>query len=311
MIERATRLPLKTLWLVALCLVSAPCIGLELDSTQVKWGHLLFKASSLLGSATARIELTRVEAEELTQSLVSQAQGQPAAPANAPALLLSADIKTNPLIGSKKLLRFHVWFDPHSAAALQRTRLKLGGNPSHNIYRFSPHGVRHRRAAPQSKNDARMPADDWPITKDKFFTYEPDSVGCSIVSDPAVLVYILSAASGWRERGPLDVCVFNKQAIYHVQLKLAATERLKINYTETAQGAQTNVNGEVSALKVLVTARPIMTVSGDAKPFELLELRGNIEIFLDEASLLPILIRGEAGGIGKDELSLIDVSWKR
>jgi hypothetical protein len=88
-------------------------------------------------------------------------------------------------------------------------------------------------------------------------------------------------------------------------------ERLQVSYVAKLEDVENRVNNEIDAVRILVTARAGDVAGGPLEPFEVLKLRGDIEIFLDETSRLPVRIRGNVPDLGDIDLRLTEATLSK
>jgi hypothetical protein len=185
--------------------------------------------------------------------------------------------------------RTDVWFSAAGVSPLERRRDKIGKGANRKIFRFLADGVRRLRIEPDGRSEAKLAPDQWSNVQELFFPYGPARADCAVLSDPNILFVI--AAAGAVTAEPLELCVFNKQAIYRVRLSAEPGETLEADYREIGQAFPPEVEGV------------------NVDPFEFFEMRGEIEIDLDAESGLPLRVSGEIGS-RRVEFQLSEVAWR-
>jgi hypothetical protein len=203
-----------------------------------------------------------------------------------------------------------IWFNPSDASALGRIRLRAGEDDFKKTYRFTDQGVFRHRIEPKDKGEARLEPDQWTDIKDTFYPYDLDQLGCSVVSERTVLVYILSTVALSNSNAPLTVCVFGKRQLHRVKLINAGAESIKVNFIEKSVQNEIRKQGTIKAIKVAITAHPINPVLEDAENFSFLGFHKSIAIYIEPASGLPIQVSGIIPNVGKAELKLNIVRLK-
>ena len=282
---------------------------LDLDPQRVRWSRLLFEASHGLNSARTEVRLAPIPAAGLESSLLAAGADGPRPPLpDAGALLMVATLSTStklPLF-SDKTWKTRVWFLPGNASALQRTRLKIGKEPDKKIFRYFPEGVRRVRAEPEDSDEAERPPEAWTKIRSDFYAYGPARAGCRDVSDPSALFYVISAADMSAGDPPLALCVFNKKTLYHAELRAAGTESLRVGYMRRRGGIDERIDKEIDALKIVLSTRADESAERKPEPFEFFEMRGDIEVYIDAASRLPVQVRGTVKNVGEATLLLTE-----
>jgi len=281
----------------------------EIDDSQVAWRRLVLRASKLFARITLEIRLAAVPATEAVVSLVPSPHGMALSPGDSEVLLATVDIESVSGFSRKKWLG-NGWFRPADGSALQRVRFKPGEDGTKKIYRYSSDGVFRIVSEPNSSREAKLPPAEWTKSSERFFPFRGKSADCAKISDPFVLLYVLSStplSSGDRSR----VCVFNKKALYFATLEVAGSERVAVDYSWESAGRETRINHKIATLKVQLTARAVDPQVEAREPFEFLGLEGEIEILVDPTSRLPVAIRGNLPSVGRLDFELSEATAAR
>ncbi len=270
------------------------------------WTRLELEASKFFITARSDVELAARPSSEAVAELLDPARanfplmsrrsdgGQGLTPRGAQSLRL--DIRTRILSRDSKI-RF--WFDPGDARALQRSSHDRSKKRlRHRTYRYTRDGVlSHTRWPADGEND--RPPDGWSQVDDHFVELGANG---GAVTEPAGLLYLVSAGDF---RAPGDrgrFHVFSRGQVREVDVAVAARERLEVDYVEVSGDGVRSVDRAVDALHVAV--RPRATAGGGDSDFKLLGLEGDIDIYLDPDSRVPLLVRGKVDVAGKVRLRL-------
>lgn len=281
---------------------------LDLNSTHVPWSRLRFLASSGMGSADTDIRLTPISAAQLERSLRADGDSPPTLVPDADVLRMTVVTETTsklPLT-SDKTWRTEVWFLPGDASALQRTRLKVGKDPDAKTFRYFPNGVQRVRSRPKNAGEAKRPPRAWTKSQRAIYTYGPASAGCPQVLDPATLLYVISVAEMTRGDPPLELCVFNKKALYGVDIRVTRAARIPARFTQRRGATEEQVETELDVQTIVISSRPLQPVEQEPEPFEFFEMRGDVQIAIDPATRLPVRVRGTIKNVGEVTFKLID-----
>ncbi len=287
--------------------------ALELDPAHIPWSRLVFQAASGIASAETEVRLAPVSAVRLKSSLLTVANEPSPSLPEADALMLSVVTNASsklPLMRDKTW-DTQVWFRPGNASALQRTRLKTGNDPDAKTFRHLPNGVQRVRAEPKNSDEAKRPPDAWSKTRSTFHPYGPARADCPQVLDPAALFYVLSAIEMSQGDPPLTLCVFNKKALYQVDIHAAGSERMPVSYTQRRGATEERVETETEVLTIAISSRPLEPVAQKPEPFEFFEMRGDVQISFDPASRLPVQVRGTVKNIGETTFRLSESDLTR
>lgn len=182
-----------------------------------------------------------------------------------------------------------IWFDGDTGTVLQRDRLKSGPDGSRKIYRYGPDGAARVRLEPANRQQEQATPATWTQRKDKVYRYDLDAAGCRRVTVPALLLFAVAT----REPATMDsyLCVFQDDTLYRVWLRPQGTERIPVDYTVSSGKGKRRVSGDQVVEKIGLHIEPV-TGAADTTGFELLELRGEIVIYVDTATGLPVRFSG-------------------
>jgi hypothetical protein len=187
---------------------------------------------------------------------------------------------------------------------LQRDKLRPGKNPYRKIYRFADDGAFRIRLEPANHAEAEQSSEHWTKIKESFYAYDGASSGCAAVSEPTLLLYrvpVLDLETGGKA---VSECVFLDDSLYRVRLEPQGRELREVDYSLSAGGAERRVTGNRDVVKVALRVEPL-TRGADRADFELLELRGDIAIYLDAVSRVPVALSGERSGFGRIDIPLV------
>jgi hypothetical protein len=300
--------------LLALAVVGLPpswahaASSLELDPARVAWSRLLLRASDARGEVSIEIRLSPAPAAGLASVLATDLGRAVEPPADAQVWLMTASIE---IPDYQKNFRTDVWFVPRDAAALQRRRDKVGKGANRKTFRYLQHGVQRVRLEPDGRQEAALPPGQWTIMKEHLYPYGSAEAGCAVLSDPALLLYVASAGVPGGEGERLDLCVFNKKTLYRARLSAAAPQSLKVDYAEIGPDLRRDIDRDITARTVRLEARPSGAGGLEPDPFEFFEMPGDIEIFLDGSSGIPVQVVGNVSGFGRVVFALREVTLRR
>lgn len=278
----------------------------DFDQNRVSWKRLVFEANKAMGSASTRVLLESLTVAEAAPALIESPHGAVAIPADADVLLMTAAIEAH-LLFERKKWEGRVWFLPTDGTALQRTRHKPGKGASDKRYRYGPEGVYRRRAEPKDKQEAKLSVDAWSKVRNSYYDHGTGRIDCAQISDPLVLLYVVSA-TGMSEGRELEVCVFNKKELYRVTLETAGTEQVRVDFNQKQGRSAERVNTELNVLKIRLRPRPQDPNLKNPQAFEFIGLSGDIQILLDPRLGIPVGIRGELPVVGQTDFKLTEVS---
>lgn len=278
--------------------------SLDLDPASVAWSRLEFRPAERSDDLSVAVQLSEVSPDEVGAVLQSEPGAEPAVPADGGLLQMTSAID---VVVTGRTYQTDVWFSAAGVSPLERRRDKIGKGANRKIFRFLADGVRRLRIEPDGRSEAKLAPDQWSNVQELFFPYGPARADCAVLSDPNLLFVI--AAAGAVTAEPLELCVFNKQAIYRVRLSAEPGETLEADYREIGNGGQSQVRRRAAIRKIRIQAFPPEVEGVNVDPFEFFEMRGEIEIDLDAESGLPLRVSGQIGS-RRVEFQLSEVDWR-
>jgi hypothetical protein len=279
--------------------------GMEISTPEPRmpgWTRLRYADTTVLGSLSTEVRIAKSDLRAM-QAVVPSGLPElplPAAPEDLLALEVSAYGHS---IVKSYTASATTWFNPGDGATIQRDKLTRGGKASKRIYRYTPHGVHRLRIEPEDRNEEKEDAGNWSRVKQTYFPFDQEKAGCAVVIDPAVLFYLVSVAGLHPDSAPLRFCAFTNDELYWLSVKPQELRQRSVNYTRRTSTIEEKVEGTIEVLPLEIRATPVRHKKR-SKEFEFLELRGNIRIFLDLKTGIPVQISGERRVAGKMDIKL-------
>lgn len=253
------------------------------------WNCLDFRAEQLMLKGTTRICVKKARAEEMREWLPASDPKEPPLPRpTAGARLMKMTVSAD-LAG--RLTEEEVYFEPGSGRTLQRSRVKLGSDPYRKSYRFGESSLDWTRSAPKSREETERAEPAWSKIENLSAPYPQGSL-CKVYSEPVLLLYLL-AAHDWNSGKNLEFCMFAGKKWNRVEAVSAGLRAFPASFEKNGKP------GQASEARVIVLKATKASAEQNEEPFELMGLRGDLEIFLDPQSGLPLAIQGEMPWIGQ------------
>jgi hypothetical protein len=196
-----------------------------------------------------------------------------------------------------------VRFDPATGRTLTRSRLSRGKDQRLKSYQYQTDAIVRERQNPGA--DTSMPPDEWPVTYSGKVSY-PAAAGDAVVTEPYLLVLLAQRLQAQGPDKSMEVIVHTDLNFYRVRLTSGNGIPINVDYDVTGQGA---VRGQRETLAVALQVTPQGTPAEDPD-FSLLGLQGDIIVFFDRSSGLPLQIRGIAPRIGATAINLKSVTMR-
>ena len=122
-----------------------------------------------------------------------------------------------------------------------------------------------------------------------------------------MLIFAIAHVSGGGNETK-RLCAFNKKTLYHVTLTAEGAEELDANHVLKTDTGTVKVNGPLSASKVLIAATPVDPAAPERDPFEFLGLEGEVRVWMDAATGLPLAVKGKLPDVGQARFVLTEAS---
>jgi hypothetical protein len=283
---------------------------LKLNPKHVQWTELSFHAKNFWVEVSTRVELKSFPVAEVETALLPTPKGAPVKTAKTEAYQMAINTTIDPRLQPPVNVHNNIWFNPEDAAALGRVRLRRGDDHFKKMYRFTHQGVFRHRIEPKNKQEASLEPGRWTDIKDSFYPYDLTRLGCPIVSERSLLIFIIAAVDFSSNNDPLSLCVFGKRQLHRVQLQKQGLYPLSVNYIEKTQQTTTRKKGTLKALKIGITVEPMASDRKKTENFSFLGFHKNISVFIDPATHLPVKASGIIPMVGKADLRLQEVILK-
>ena len=284
--------------------------ALKLDAKGVPWSQLSFHAKNFWVEVSTDVQLVSMPAAAVQPLLISTPKGIPVKIAALEASQMTINTKIDPRFRSAVNLYSRIWFNPADAAALGRLRLRRGDDDFKKIYRFTRQGVFRHRREPKNKKEFALAPENWTDTKDSFYPYDLDGLGCAAVSESSLLIYIISVAAASMQEDALSLCVFGKRQLHRVVLRKAGVYPISVNFVEKKKQVETLKQGIVKTIKITLTAKPLKSDLNEPENFSFLGFHKDISIHVDPTTHLPIQASGMIPTAGKAKLNLLEAQIK-
>lgn len=201
---------------------------------RLDWRSLRYKGSAVLGEFDATLTL------------------EPASGARSWVAQLHTRMRSRLLPDNQATVR--AWFDPATAIVTRFEKLSLGGEPNFKRFHFQEGGVQRFRKEPVRGEDVRRP-ETWKSERESFVSFDAASHGCRLISDPGVLVYLVSSGPGGWEEDPA-ACVVSGKTLYRVSVLERASDSQELRYR--VQGGDTPLRaGRVPVTRYEVIGQPV------------------------------------------------------
>ncbi len=265
------------------------------EDPALPWQRLEFTASKLFLTATTQVELrwvSRSEAEAawLASPDLDRAHGAVLQPGPHPLLALSLDTAF-----AGRHTTSTTWFDSGQGTVFQSQRQRSGRKAYQKTYRFTTAGTFSLRQAPADQGQAALEPNAWTQRHTEFYPHPTGLSECAVISEPAVLLYWITAHLP-RENQPVSFCTYSNKTVQVLTLTATAAPPMDVDYTLRRNGQRVSRRAAVPVWKVLVEPKPTSNEAKEA--FEFLGLEGAVEIQVERENRLPVQISGRIPKLG-------------
>ena len=196
-----------------------------------------------------------------------------------------------------------VRFEPATGRALTRSRLSRGKEQRIKSYQYEADFILRERQTPGT--DSNVAPQKWPVTNSGRVAY-PGTAGTMVLTEPYMLILLAQRLQAQGPDKSMELIVHTDLNFYRVRLTSGNGIPIAANYAVTGQGT---VSGKRETLAVALQVTPEGTLA-DATDFSLLGLHGEIILFFERSSGLPLQIRGVAPRIGATAINLRSVTMR-
>ena len=254
------------------------------------WRDLHFSARNMWMAATTDIHYQTMA----TAVALAELQSAPATSVLVPAASSVGKIHVG-FEAVRSQGELDTWFDPGTGAALQSLRTSQGRDSRQKLHRFSSNAVwRERREAAPASTDIRS---GWIPTTSRQIEYPIAISPDEPVITPLMLIGHASRLVRDGQESSSEHLVFTDTQLYRVTLELAPEQKIAAKFTLAEGTRNTQVNERRSARRVSINAQ-LLGEEAENDDFSLLELSGELAIYIDVQTGIPLRIQGSATGLG-------------
>jgi hypothetical protein len=261
------------------------------DADRPGWRSLELSAAKFLLRANTRVEARLQSSAQIADSLRDTPVGRPVPP---PEVVLELTHSTTGL-GRESLTT--LWLDPWTGAALQRTQQDSGSDPRLRTYRFTDIGAYHYTRWPATPAEQALPPAQWSRIEEGLRKYDaPGLVGP--VTEPNGLLWLAAAAELLKPGDQVQIHAYSRRHLHRVTIEAAAWRSIRVDHEERSPAGSQRRRGTVQALVLRIRGSPL-DPAADAEDFELLGLRGDLELLLDPRTRVPLELHGRVRVVGQ------------
>ena len=199
--------------------------------------------------------------------------------------------------------QINILFEAGSDRVIKRSRLSRGSGQRMKSYQYKDQYVLRERR--NQTSDPALPPEEWPVSSTQEIPY-PATKTDTVITSPYLLMLIAQKLQSLGPNKSREVLVLTDRNFYRVKLSSGRGIPIDVDYQVDGRS---QVSGERETLAVSIQVSPEGRLSDD-NDFSLLGLIGDIIIFFDSESQLPVQVLGQAPRIGKTGINLKAVTMR-
>jgi len=282
----------------------------NLQPNRVLWSDLSFRAKRTVVDVAVDIRLAPFSTAEFESIWQTYPQSIPLPSTGQQVYNLEVNRVIDYMFSRAVKLWNQVLFDPYQANSLYRVRLRRGKDDIKRAYWFSGEGVHRLRRMPKTKGETSLDPAKWTDVSTSFYPYDLNRLECPQVVDPMLLIYLVSAAAIEKDGEVLSLCVFGKQQLHQVRLRVEGLQTLEVDYSVRSGEGKVEKMGKVDGLRVTLETEPLVSNKKDAENFSFLGMHEDIAIHIDPELRTPLQVSGKIPTVGAVTLKLSEVKMK-
>jgi len=283
---------------------------LNLDPNQVLWSRLSFRATRAVGDVKVDVRLAPFSTAEFESVWRTNPQSIPLPSLGQEVYNIDVNRVIDHIFSPPVTLSNQVLFEPNQAAALYKVRLRRGKDEVKRTYWFSREGVHRLRTKPSTKREASQDPAKWTDARTSFYRHDLNRLECPHVTDPLLLIYLLSAVHIDKRGENLSLCVFGKQQLHRLLMRAEGLQTLEVDYSENSEEGKVRKKGKVDGLRITLEAQPLQSDLKNAENFSFLGFHKDITIDIDPELRIPLQVSGRIPTIGTVALKLSGVEMR-
>ncbi len=194
-------------------------------------------------------------------------------------------------------------FHPYTRIRMSNVKEKWVKN-----YYWEETGVRRQKITPANSRENKQSQNTWTKRSESFYLYPKEADECSTISDPSLLLYILSTLESDVQQESIKICMFGKKQLHRLTIRQGQSSQLKASYTKSSPSQEVYVKGQRSPFVFSIGVETFAPGDGKQEEFSLFGLHEDIRIYIDPEYHLPLRVSGKNNSIGKLVLNLTKVT---
>ena len=220
--------------------------------------------------------------------------------------LMAVDMRAEGLSFFDEQYTEKIWFNAGDGRAYRRIRWRKEGDPWVKSYCWTDDGVRRQKIQPASRDESKQAPIKWTQTTESFYPHPKNTVYSEAISDPTLLLYLLSVLEPRNMKSPFEIYVFGKEQLHRLTCRQEKSLPMAVSFKLHSSSGVVGVNSTIKPLVFSIEAESLASKDSKPETFSLLGLQKEIRIYLDPSRRLPIRVSGKNSIYGELILDLSD-----
>ncbi|KPJ99205.1 MAG: hypothetical protein AMJ60_05825 [Desulfobacterales bacterium SG8_35] len=280
-----------------------------MEGKRISWSDLTFTASKYLTTITVNMHLGP---GDLSPDDPAAAAGTylPGCSKNENhSRLLTVKSSSQGLI-SQGQYDEQIWFKEPEGLPYKRIRVRDDDNPWIKGYCWEEKGVRRHEIQPNGTAENKKPPASWSQHNEHFYAYPSESAGCTFISDPSLIFYLLSTLDPGMQHNPGEICVFGKKQLHRLTIRQVKASPMEISFKLQTSFRKDTIKEQITPLVYSIQTETYAPEKKEPENFSLFGLNKNILIYMDPGKMIPVRVSGTNNIFGKIELELQNAGLK-
>lgn len=287
------------LFLITLSFISQTCFAFEFldEQRNINYTQFKYEASKLLLTLGTDVTLTKKSLADVAKDLVTPEDNNAITPASDSIYIVTTDSK---FFG--KHTRYTIWFDERTALLQWLREIRRGSKSNVKFYRFAENGYRDYRKD-YDNEDYVVNLSEISSWASSFKTFPVKPPEGKVISETAALLYLVSQLKLQKPGDEASLLMYSGDQLIATKLIVEGKTKLDTDFNIVDHGNTQRINEkERSVIKVLV--KPVDSQGNQVKDLEVMGLKGEISMYIDEATRLLLQISGEIDIAGDVDVKL-------
>lgn len=307
---------LKTVAFLLMILIFGPEQGQAQEHTAdhstiqhiTSWTELTFEGSKFLTGIKIQMKISSRDCLSGDVSPESKAESAACSGADDDAALLTVLSSAEVSGFSQDQYEENIVFNTTTFRPYKRIRKSNAKEKWVKNYFWEETGVRRQSLQPENSQDNTHPPGNWTKVRTSFYEFPAEASECHTISDPSLLLYILSTFKPDVQQVPVRLCVFGKKQLHRLTIQQEQSVPLNISYMKRTSSEETAVKGPISPVVYSIDVETFAPDYEEVETFSLLGLQKDIRISIDPEKHLPVRVSGINKSIGEIVLNLTKVT---